>query len=192
MLHGKVGWALLALLMFVPFTVWEIWVKKPWDTYERASEHIYRNLALQKDVNGAGDPVESRNHAFWDTLTFFSGEAMSVPGAVLNLRIGELRRDFGEKIAAKAQQAYMTPFITPEGTAESIRKGLDNLTNGIDFGWAPKVSAEPPGGCGFTKEQLDKGRLLIPGENGVCGEFAIGADGTRIRLRPADAPPAKK
>jgi hypothetical protein len=57
---------------------------------------------------------------------------------------------------------------------------------------APKTGAVAPKECGFTKEQLDKGGLLIPGENGVCGDFALGPGGTRIRLRPEVPAPAKK
>jgi type IV secretion system protein VirD4 len=129
-LHGKVGWATLAIVSFLPLAVWEIWVKTPWEMYKAALTHQYTNEALQKNQIG-GNLVESRNRAFWDTLTFFSNEALAMPGALLHMRLGELRRDFADKVAAKVQQASATLTMTPAGQADEVGDGFKNLFNGL-------------------------------------------------------------
>ena len=88
LLHGKLGWVVLAAIAFVPLSIWEIWIREPWNTYKEAMFHQYQIEALQKNPYGSGDPVESRNKAFWATFEFFQDRGARVAGAPFLDRIG--------------------------------------------------------------------------------------------------------
>jgi len=139
-LHGKLGWAVVTIIAFVPLAVWEIWVKTPWQLHQTALAHIYSNEALQKDPNGGGNPVESQNKAFFDTLSFFTHEALALPGGLYHSVFGssanvsgkassstlsDIRADFSKKVDAKVAEGTVAAPMSPANAVQIIQDDLD-------------------------------------------------------------------